>query len=173
MSLPLVTTCENLLFKNSVKLRIKKLLLQNGWWWWEKSDGWWNRWRTNIRYKVDNLKIDLKAANNALKVDQNRRIYEAMVNEAKTRIGKFKKTGSKISRIIVGTTLPNLMINLKNQVLLQYWIEDIYVIDMYFEIIKLENHIQNHFVADLCLNICFPTIKVYGGHFLYSPWRKI
>ena len=35
-----------------------------------------------------------------------------MVNEAKTRIGKFKKTGSKISRIIVGTTLPNLMMNM-------------------------------------------------------------
>ena len=54
-----------------------------------------------IRYEVENLKIALKAANNALKVDQDRRIYEAMVNEAKTRIGKFKKTGSKISRIIV------------------------------------------------------------------------
>ena len=38
-----------------------------------------------IRYEVENLKIALKAANNALKVDQDRRIYEAMVNEAKTR----------------------------------------------------------------------------------------
>ena len=74
-----------------------------------------------MRYGVENLKIALKASNNALKAErQDRRIYEAMVNEAKTRIGKFKKTGSKISRIIVGTTLPNLMINLKNQVLLQY-----------------------------------------------------
>ena len=39
-----------------------------------------------IRYEVENLKIALKAANNALKVErQDRRIYEAMVNEAKTR----------------------------------------------------------------------------------------
>ena len=38
-----------------------------------------------LKYEVENLKIALKAANNALKVDQDRRIYEAMVNEAKTR----------------------------------------------------------------------------------------
>ena len=55
-----------------------------------------------IRYGVENLKIALKAANNALKVDQDRRIYEAMVNEAKTRIGKFKKNGSKYQESLWG-----------------------------------------------------------------------
>ena len=35
------------------------------------------------------------------------------------------------------------------------------MIDMYFEIIKLENHMQNDFVSEICLNICFPTIKVW------------
>ena len=39
-----------------------------------------------IRYEVENLKIALKGANNALKVErQDRRNYEAMVNEAKMR----------------------------------------------------------------------------------------
>ena len=39
-----------------------------------------------MRYEVENLKIALKAANNALKVErQDRRNYEAMVNEAKMR----------------------------------------------------------------------------------------
>ena len=39
-----------------------------------------------IRYEVENLKIALKAANNALKVErQDRRTYKAMVNEAKMR----------------------------------------------------------------------------------------
>ena len=62
-----------------------------------------------ISYEVGNLKIALKAANNALKVDQDRRIYEAMVNEAKMRDRQVyeDRAGSKISRIIVGTTLPN------------------------------------------------------------------
>ena len=39
-----------------------------------------------LEYEVENLKIALKAANSALKVErQDRRTYEAMVNEAKTR----------------------------------------------------------------------------------------
>ena len=39
-----------------------------------------------LKYEVENLKIALKAANNALKVErQNRKSYEAMVNDSKMR----------------------------------------------------------------------------------------
>ena len=39
-----------------------------------------------LKYEVENLKIALKAANNALKVErQNRETYEAMVNDSKMR----------------------------------------------------------------------------------------
>ena len=39
-----------------------------------------------MKYEVENLKIALEAANNALKVErQDRKTYEAMVNDAKTR----------------------------------------------------------------------------------------
>ena len=39
-----------------------------------------------LKYENENLKIALEAANNALKVERNdRRIYEALVNEAKAR----------------------------------------------------------------------------------------
>ena len=39
-----------------------------------------------LKYEVENLKIALEAANNALKVErQDRKTYEAMVNDAKTR----------------------------------------------------------------------------------------
>ena len=39
-----------------------------------------------MKYENENLKIALEAANNALKVERNdRKIYEAMVNEAKAR----------------------------------------------------------------------------------------
>ena len=39
-----------------------------------------------LKYEVENLKIALEAANNALKVErQDRKTYEAMVNDSKTR----------------------------------------------------------------------------------------